>query len=99
MPPIAGVVFGPLLLQNVMFKNMELPMMEMVLALKVTGARLLNERLSDPANSLDFFVMFSSSSSPTRSRSGSFTRSLPKPSWPAEIGRRTTRSSSLAWHT
>jgi hypothetical protein len=43
-----------------MFKNMELSMMEMVLAPKVTGARLLNERLSDPANPLDFFVMFSS---------------------------------------
>ncbi|OAG36753.1 hypothetical protein AYO21_09026 [Fonsecaea monophora] len=60
MPPIAGVAFGPLLLQDVMFKNMELPMMEMVLAPKVTGVRLLNERLSDPANPLDFFVMFSS---------------------------------------
>ena len=35
-------------------------MMDMVLAPKVTGARLLNERLSDPANPLDFFVMFSS---------------------------------------
>ncbi|KIW31320.1 uncharacterized protein PV07_02977 [Cladophialophora immunda] len=60
MPPIAGVAFGPLLLQDVMFKNMELPMMEMVLAPKVTGVRLLNERLSDPAKPLDFFVMFSS---------------------------------------
>ncbi|OAP54232.1 hypothetical protein AYL99_11333 [Fonsecaea erecta] len=60
MPPIGGVAFGPLLLQDVMFKNMELPMMEMVLAPKVTGVRLLNERLSDPANPLDFFVMFSS---------------------------------------
>ena len=43
-----------------MFKNMELSALEMVLAPKVTGARLLNERLSDPANPLDFFVMFSS---------------------------------------
>ncbi|EXJ69156.1 uncharacterized protein A1O5_08091 [Cladophialophora psammophila CBS 110553] len=60
MPPIAGVAFGPLLLQDVMFKNMELWMMDMVLAPKVTGVRLLNERLSDPANPLDFFVMFSS---------------------------------------
>lgn len=60
MPPIAGVAFGPLLLQDVMFKNMALSMMEMVLAPKVTGVRLLNERLSDPANPLDFFVMFSS---------------------------------------
>ncbi|RAH47735.1 putative polyketide synthase [Aspergillus brunneoviolaceus CBS 621.78] len=60
MPPIAGVAFGPLVLQDVMFKNMDLSMLEMVLAPKVTGARLLNERLSDPANPLDFFVMFSS---------------------------------------
>lgn len=35
-------------------------MMEMVLAPKVKGVRLLNERLSDPAKPLDFFVMFSS---------------------------------------
>jgi acyl carrier protein len=60
MPPIAGVAFGPLVLQDVMFKNMDLSMMEMVLAPKVTGARLLNERLSDPQYPLDFFVMFSS---------------------------------------
>lgn len=60
MPPIAGVAFGPLVLQDVMFKNMDLSMLEMVFAPKVTGARLLNERLSDPASPLDFFVMFSS---------------------------------------
>ncbi|POS76977.1 polyketide synthase [Diaporthe helianthi] len=60
MPPIGGVAFGPLVLQDVMFKNMDLSMLEMVLAPKVTGARLLDERLSDPANPLDFFVMFSS---------------------------------------
>ncbi|KAF1848288.1 putative polyketide synthase [Cucurbitaria berberidis CBS 394.84] len=59
-PPIAGVAFGPLILQDVMFKNMDLDMMEMVLEPKVNGARLLDERLSDPANPLDFFVMFSS---------------------------------------
>lgn len=60
MPPIAGVAFGPLVLQDVMFKNMDLSMLEMVLAPKVEGARLLSERLSDPAQPLDFFVMFSS---------------------------------------
>lgn len=60
MPPIGGVAFGPLVLQDVMFKNMDLSMLEMVLAPKVEGARLLNERLSDPAKPLDFFVMFSS---------------------------------------
>jgi hypothetical protein len=55
-PPIAGVAFGPLILQDVMFKNMELDLMEMVLEPKVNGACLLDERLPD----LDFFVMFSS---------------------------------------
>ena len=60
MPTIAGIAFGPLLLQDVTFKIMELPMMEMVLAPKVEGARLLNEHFSDPENPLDFFVMFSS---------------------------------------
>lgn len=60
MPPVGGVAFGPLVLQDVMFKNMDLSMLEMVLAPKVTGARLLDERLSDPLNPLDFFVMFSS---------------------------------------
>ncbi|KAJ5655727.1 polyketide synthase [Penicillium longicatenatum] len=59
MPPIAGVAFGPLVLQDVMFNNMDLSLMEMVLAPKVTGARLLNERLSDPSSPLDFFVMVS----------------------------------------
>ncbi|KAH8896398.1 putative polyketide synthase [Thozetella sp. PMI_491] len=39
MPPIAGVAFGPLLLQDVLFKNMELSMMEMVLAPKQRRAR------------------------------------------------------------
>ncbi|KAL7910362.1 putative polyketide synthase [Trichoderma velutinum] len=57
MPSIAGVAFGPLVLQDIMFKNMDLEMMQMVLAPKVIGARLLDERLTDP---LDFFVMFSS---------------------------------------
>lgn len=57
MPTIAGVAFGPLVLQDIMFKNMDLEMMQMVLAPKVIGARLLDERLTDP---LDFFVMFSS---------------------------------------
>ena len=60
MPPIGGVLFGPLVLQDILFKNMDLNMMEMVLEPKVKGARLLNERLSDPAHPLDFFVMFSS---------------------------------------
>lgn len=60
MPPIGGVAFGPLVLKDILFKNMDLEMMEMVLEPKVKGARLLNERLCDPDNPLDFFVMFSS---------------------------------------
>ncbi|GAB1197712.1 hypothetical protein APSETT444_007015 [Aspergillus pseudonomiae] len=62
LPHIAGVAFGPLVLQDVMLKNMDLQMMEMVLSPKVKGARILHERFSDPtsSNPLDFFVMFSS---------------------------------------
>ncbi|RYP45980.1 hypothetical protein DL768_007762 [Monosporascus sp. mg162] len=60
MPSVAGMAFGPLVLQDVMFKNMDLSMLKMVLAPRVTGARLLNECLSDPANPFDFFVIFSS---------------------------------------
>jgi hypothetical protein len=60
MPPIGGVAFGPLVLKDILFKNMDLEMMEMVLEPKVKGARFLNERLCDPENPLDFFVMFSS---------------------------------------
>lgn len=62
LPPIGGIAFGPLVLQDVMLKNMDLQMMEMVLKPKVEGARILHEKFSDPASSnpLDFFVMFSS---------------------------------------
>ncbi|KAL0941432.1 beta-ketoacyl synthase domain-containing protein [Colletotrichum truncatum] len=58
MPAIGGVAFGPLVLQDILFKNMDLEMMEMVAAPKVTGVRILNEALAD--SNLDFFVMFSS---------------------------------------
>ncbi|KAG5936300.1 Type I Iterative PKS [Claviceps sorghi] len=58
LPVIGGVAFGPLVLQDISFKNMELDMMEMVLAPKVTGAQILNGRLAGAP--LDFFVMFSS---------------------------------------
>ena len=60
MPPIGGVAFGPLVLKDILFKNMDLDMMETVLEPKVRGANLLNERLCDSDNPLDFFVMFSS---------------------------------------
>lgn len=58
MPPIGGVAFGPLVLKDVLFENMEIAQMEAVLKPKVTGLRLLHERLSKC--DLDFFVMFSS---------------------------------------
>lgn len=58
MPPIGGVAFGPLVLKDVLFENMEIAQMEAVLKPKVTGLRLLHERLTKC--DLDFFVMFSS---------------------------------------
>ncbi|KAI8627214.1 beta-ketoacyl synthase domain-containing protein [Xylariaceae sp. FL1651] len=60
MPPIGGIAFGPLVLKDVLFKNMDLSMMEAVLEPKVKGARLLNERLCESKHPLEFFVMFSS---------------------------------------
>lgn len=62
LPPTAGIAFGPLVLQDIMLKNMDLQSMNMVLEPKVRGAQILHERFSDPASSnpLDFFVMFSS---------------------------------------
>ncbi|GKU13396.1 unnamed protein product [Fusarium langsethiae] len=58
MPSVGGVAFGPLVLQDILFKNMDLEMMEMVAAPKVTGATILNEALANTP--LEFFVMFSS---------------------------------------
>lgn len=62
LPPIGGIAFGPLVLQDVMLKNMDFLMMDMVLKPKVRGAQILHERFSTAASeeSLDFFVMFSS---------------------------------------
>ncbi|XMA10253.1 hypothetical protein WAI453_003044 [Rhynchosporium graminicola] len=60
MPPLGGVAFGPLVLQDSLFKHMDVEMMHMVLEPKVTGVRLLHERLADICPPLDFFVMFSS---------------------------------------
>lgn len=62
LPPIGGIAFGPLVLQDVMLKNMDLQGMEMVMRPKVEGARILHERFSEAgsSNALDFFVMFSS---------------------------------------
>ncbi|KAF4766473.1 hypothetical protein HAV15_010469 [Penicillium sp. str.  len=62
LPPVAGIAFGPLVLQDVMLKNMDHQMMDMVLKPKVQGARILHERFSEQTGSkaLDFFIMFSS---------------------------------------
>lgn len=61
LPPIAGIAYGPLVLQDALLRNMDLSMMQVPLRSKVVGAKLLHERFSDPkANPLDFFIMFSS---------------------------------------
>lgn len=58
MPAIGGIAFGPLILQDALFENMELETMQSVLEPKVEGARHLNDLFFD--NDLEFFVMFSS---------------------------------------
>nr|OQO31268.1 hypothetical protein B0A51_01022 [Rachicladosporium sp. CCFEE 5018] len=60
MPAVGGIAFGPLVLQDSLFENMELNMMELVLAPKIQGAKNLHEIFSDPKDPLEFFVMFSS---------------------------------------
>lgn len=58
MPTIGGIAFGPLVLQDALFENMDLETMQTVLEPKVEGARHLNDLFFD--HDLDFFVMFSS---------------------------------------
>lgn len=58
MPIIGGIAFGPLVLQDALFENMDLETMQSVLEPKVEGARHLNDLFFD--HDLDFFVMFSS---------------------------------------
>lgn len=60
MPPIGGIALGTMILHDTPFKNMELGEWQSVVKPKVEGARILHERFSDPANNLDFFIMFSS---------------------------------------
>ncbi len=62
LPRVAGIAFGPLVLQDVLLKNMDYEMMDVVLKPKVEGARILHSRFSDPSSdkALDFFIMFSS---------------------------------------
>ncbi|KAF6803240.1 beta-ketoacyl synthase domain-containing protein, partial [Colletotrichum musicola] len=62
MPPIGGIAFGPLVLKDVLLKNMNLDQMQAVLHPKVSGARLVSSRLDsmEREQPLEFFVMFSS---------------------------------------
>ncbi|RYP35294.1 hypothetical protein DL767_003882 [Monosporascus sp. MG133] len=61
LPPISGIAYGPLVLHDTLFRNMDISMMLPVLRAKVVGAQLLHEYFSDPAfNPLDFFIMCSS---------------------------------------
>lgn len=58
MAPIAGVVFGAMVLNDTIFSNMSLPALTTTLAPKVDGARNLDEYFYD--TDLDFFVFTSS---------------------------------------
>lgn len=60
LPPIGGIAYGPLVLHDALFRTMDLKMWDVPVKSKVTGAKLLHERFSDPKSPLDFFVMFSS---------------------------------------
>lgn len=65
LPAIGGIAFGPLVLSDVLFKNMSFRDMDVVLKPRVRASRILHERFSDPAQPLDFFVMLSSVASTT----------------------------------
>lgn len=62
LPPVGGIAFAPLVLQDVLFKNMDFEAMIKVLKPKVQGASNLHGRFSslEEDKALDFFVMFSS---------------------------------------
>nr|XP_036578380.1 polyketide synthase [Colletotrichum truncatum]KAF6785623.1 polyketide synthase [Colletotrichum truncatum] len=61
LPPINGIAYGPLVLHDTLFRNMDISMMHPVLNAKVVGAQLLHDYFSDPTtNPLDFFIMCSS---------------------------------------
>ncbi|KAI6353338.1 hypothetical protein MCOR25_009023 [Pyricularia grisea] len=65
LPTIGGIAFGPLVLSDVLFKNMSFHEMEIVLKPRVRASRILHERFLDPSQPLDFFVMLSSVASTT----------------------------------
>ncbi|CAL8581140.1 hypothetical protein XPA_006843 [Xanthoria parietina] len=58
MPPIAGVAQGAMVLQDMMFADMDLDAVERVMNPKVNGSIYLDEIFHD--SPLDFFIFFSS---------------------------------------
>ncbi|KAL8704420.1 MAG: hypothetical protein Q9201_002411 [Fulgogasparrea decipioides] len=58
MPPIAGVAQGAMVLQDMMFADMDLEAVERVMTPKVNGSIYLDEIFHD--SPLDFFIFFSS---------------------------------------
>ncbi|KAJ5587845.1 lovastatin nonaketide synthase [Penicillium hispanicum] len=58
LPPVAGVVNAAMVMQDSIFANTSIDMLNKVLSPKVDGSRYLNELFSEP--NLDFFILFSS---------------------------------------
>ncbi|GCB19394.1 nonribosomal peptide synthetase 14 [Aspergillus awamori] len=58
MPPIAGVANGAMIMEDVLFDDLEFESMERSMKPKVLGSKLLDEAFYDTP--LDFFIMFSS---------------------------------------
>ncbi|KAJ5919061.1 lovastatin nonaketide synthase [Penicillium verhagenii] len=58
LPPVAGVANAAMVLQDSLFTNTSVQMLNKVLAPKVDGSRNLDELFQDPG--LDFFILFSS---------------------------------------
>ncbi|KAI1177826.1 putative polyketide synthase [Nemania sp. FL0916] len=65
-PPIAGIMHGAMVLQDTLFSDMTLEIMNKVLRPKVLGTIHLDELFQDA--SLDFFIMFSSLTSAAGNR-------------------------------
>ncbi|KAJ5622989.1 lovastatin nonaketide synthase [Penicillium lividum] len=57
-PPVAGVANAAMVLQDSLFTNTSIDMLNKVLSPKVDGSSYLDELFSDPG--LDFFILFSS---------------------------------------
>ncbi|KAL6238509.1 hypothetical protein BDW75DRAFT_237396 [Aspergillus navahoensis] len=59
LPPVGGVVNGALVLEDRLFEEMTIDIMQATLAAKVQGSLFLDE-LSGPNAQLDFFILFGS---------------------------------------